>query len=564
MRAWVSRRHGAAVLSALALAWALIVIVVDPRGDFPLNDDWNFAFATWHFAEHGEFQFSRLTGMSLRAQVLYGAAWTLLFGKSFEILRYSVLALAVLGGWIIHRTLSLANAPLTARWVGAIALLVNPIYFWSSFTYMTHVPFVVASAGALYCHIRGVRDRALGWMVLGACMVVTSYFVRQTGISNAIPPLVALALASGETIRSRVRLALPAITAMVAFVVMYFGTAWLAGYPGQLSVHYEAWDVPLGKRILTGLGFAARYTSSTLQYVGLFFVPLLVPAVARVTQDRLTRLALLAAAPVTVWSASAYYGLGQLAPYGKGGRILNNLALGPLTLRDTWIFEYPYTTHLERAGQWVLTLFAVVGGAILGAVILATAWRAIRLRTDWFETADLTRLLAVSQILVGTALLWVSGIYFDRYSLDAMWALVILLPLTGSWSRASSVSTVVASALMLVLVMAGVSEYLEWNRARWRAFHAMTNAGITLEEMDGGYEINQFLLGGQHGEILLDKEGMSVVDDKYILSFNRDVRGFRAISRFPYERWWRRPGSIYVQVRTTGYRPAFTDEDLRD
>ena len=82
-------------IAMLAAVWCAAIALVRPAGDFPLLDDWDFAIATWNFARSGHFHFTQFTVVSLRAMVLWGAAWTRLFGESFNVLRASTLVLSL-------------------------------------------------------------------------------------------------------------------------------------------------------------------------------------------------------------------------------------------------------------------------------------------------------------------------------------------------------------------------------------------------------------------------------------------------------------------------------------
>src|SRR4051795_1810740 len=89
----------------LVAIFAVAMALVDPRGDFPLDDDWDFALATWAFARTGHFQFTPFTATSLHLQVLWGALWTRLFGESFNVLRASTLLLAAATILLFHALL---------------------------------------------------------------------------------------------------------------------------------------------------------------------------------------------------------------------------------------------------------------------------------------------------------------------------------------------------------------------------------------------------------------------------------------------------------------------------
>jgi len=82
-------------LLAIFAAATAIVLAVGPSGDFPLSDDWSYAYAAEGLCRDGELRMLPWTGASLIFQAAYGAALCVLFGPSFEILRASTILLAV-------------------------------------------------------------------------------------------------------------------------------------------------------------------------------------------------------------------------------------------------------------------------------------------------------------------------------------------------------------------------------------------------------------------------------------------------------------------------------------
>jgi hypothetical protein len=110
-------------------------------------------------------------------------------------------------------------------------------------------------------------------------------------------------------------------------------------------------------------------------------------------------------------------------------------------------------------------------------------------------------------------------------------------------------------SIAIVFSVSGTAEYLDWNRARWDAYAFLRANGVTLEQMDGGYEINA-LLALRAGRKDLGKRGVGVIDDAFILTFNRDVPGYEMLRAFPYRRWLGlSEGSIHVQRRSNRSRP---------
>ena len=60
-------------VAMVAAAWLAAIAAIDPRGEFPLHDDWVYDVSTWTFVHTGRFQFPSVSVVSLRAQVLWGA-----------------------------------------------------------------------------------------------------------------------------------------------------------------------------------------------------------------------------------------------------------------------------------------------------------------------------------------------------------------------------------------------------------------------------------------------------------------------------------------------------------
>jgi hypothetical protein len=92
--------------------------------------------------------------------VLWGAAWTRVFGESFEVLRASTLVLGAITLVVIHEILRRANVSRFARLAGTLAFAFHPLFLWASCTYMTEVPFVCVSAIAFFLIWRGIEDES--------------------------------------------------------------------------------------------------------------------------------------------------------------------------------------------------------------------------------------------------------------------------------------------------------------------------------------------------------------------------------------------------------------------
>ena len=91
-----ARRDSVAII-LICLVWTVLAIVIDPRGDFPLNDDWAYGLPVKALMERGEFRLTDWTVASLVSQEFWGALFCLPAGFSYTALRISTLVLGLVG-----------------------------------------------------------------------------------------------------------------------------------------------------------------------------------------------------------------------------------------------------------------------------------------------------------------------------------------------------------------------------------------------------------------------------------------------------------------------------------
>ena len=91
-----SRRDVAAILLT-CVVWTLLAFVIDPRGDFPLIDDWAHGLPVRALLERGEIRLTDWTTATLIAQAGWGALFCLPTGFSFTALRISTLVAGLIG-----------------------------------------------------------------------------------------------------------------------------------------------------------------------------------------------------------------------------------------------------------------------------------------------------------------------------------------------------------------------------------------------------------------------------------------------------------------------------------
>ena len=514
-------------LLLLLAVFAAAVLVVDPRGNFPLDDDWGVGFTTFTLVQTGKIQFTPFASATAYLQFFWGALWALIFGQTFTVLRASVLALSLASTLMMYALLRQAQVRRELAFFGAAALLFHPLFFWASFTSMTHVPFVFTSIVAAWFFVRAADEENRAWLVLALLATIASFFTRQFAVLNAIAPLI-VAL----TMR-RKKLAVTYAAALLVFGALVMSGV-LVGSQKELVLH---------RPTLAGLAMrAVHYVYFNWQSAALFFAsPLLLLLLSR-GRPRLSRVTLVVCGIVfaaVAWRMTVR--VGMPLPYMNSGNVFTDFGLGPPTLRDVFTLRMRHPFALSWLVKVVLMIATTIGAAIAASLAVAS------LRKD----SPLLRYAAV-YLVCATLIAAGMSIHFDRYSIDTAWPFVVLLMLLGNAARITrraTIAAVVMLAIAIVFAIGGTAEYLAWNRARWDAYAFLRANGVTLEQMDGGYEVNA-LLALREGSKSLGKRGVGVIDDRYILTFNRDVRGYELLRAFRYPRWFGlSEGAVHAQRR---------------
>ena len=517
---------GAAIGLILAVA-AIVTAAIGVSGDFPLSDDWSYAFAARSLCHDGELRFLPWTGASLLLQAWYGAALCRVFGFSFEILRLSTVLFAVggaIGFFLMLGRLGLRGGP---RALGTILFALDPLYVNLAFTFMTDVPFTALAVWAAYGYVRGLGEGRRDWIVAGAALAAASLLIRQHGIFVAAAATLAALLAGDRAPRRRLAdaLAAGALPAVVFVVFQLWLFAW-HGAPGGVGSKLAE----VGRINVLGVvncGFRG------LEYLGLLLAPLAV-ALAPDLRARRRGLVLAMIGGLALLALALYRREGALMFYLTN--VLYDFGLGAATLRDTLFLALRPPVAFGATLAWPLTVLATIAAGVLLAA--------------WTAAVPSMRAPVPAFLLLATALLFLGTLlhtryYFDRYLLVVV-PFAIAAALVSGPARISRTSVVLAAALVWYAI-AGTHDYLAWNRARFAGLAALTANGVPPTEIDGGMEFNAWHLAPMLGTWPSDaqvrpgqpdtvKSWWWVVDDRFVASF-RPLPGYAVRQSLPYRRW---------------------------
>jgi hypothetical protein len=443
----------------------------------------------------------------------------------------------------VNRTLALAGATKFVRVAGSMALAFHPIFFWSSCTFMTEVPYVFASALSLYLYARGLRDDRFATVVLAGAAVALSWWVRQTGVLNALPPIALLAVHRDRiTPRWRTQIALCALPIVVFTILFFVRRDLLLASPGEFHSLIQMWSEATF-RLPEQIALVRHYVVFTLQNGALFSLGLVLPAAILLSRrpKRWDAIVLSIGVVVILGTMMELVHNGSPIPfYSKRlccdllySNVFMNFGLGPPTLSDVWSTKFEYPFHLGDNARTFLTYVSGLAG-LVALWALLDAWRARRRDPQ----PNIVLLLALASIVISTAGLCVSAVWMDRYVLDAAWPLVIALALIIPLHANARVTAMVALTIVALFSICATQEYFSWNRARWANYYDLRRAGVPQKEIDGGAEpYNAFEVAFVKDWKIKRKMSFGPGKRHYVIAFH-EMPGFRVTARHPFSGWF--------------------------
>src|SRR5690348_12597464 len=124
------------------LIFLLAELIVQPFGNYPLNDDWSYAKSVIIMQNENRLDIGDWPAMTLVTHLLWGFAFVKLFGFSFLTLRISTIISMLIGMWVLNRLVTRITENKLSGFIACLTLLFNPIFFGVSNTFMTDVNFV--------------------------------------------------------------------------------------------------------------------------------------------------------------------------------------------------------------------------------------------------------------------------------------------------------------------------------------------------------------------------------------------------------------------------------------
>lgn len=483
--------------------------------NFPLNDDWNYAFTVMEYLQFGSIEVTTWTLTTAVTNYILGILTCSLVGFSFQNLHILTQAVSLLGCYALYLCLRRMSIPVGPSAFAALTLLFNPLFFPLSHSFMTDSVF--ASLGCIYlftCLFIGTRTpkRCL-CVCLSAIALVLS---RQVGIALIIAQTVTELLNSAIISKSskakwqqRGLAILPATCSALALCSYY---CWIikegfylnsytieTTYWAGLVASRQVWFSEIGKNILI-----------SFIYLGLFTLPVSIcnlPSTINSFQPALRKFYLLLALELGISVSLGCFSRAACMPLCDN--VLNSYGIGPIFVgHEAGILGL----HPIADSIWVfMTYMGILGGAMAASAIACKLLQLKTIPTAEYSVREKAFITCVFATLGYGSWICVRGLY-DRYLIFSVILIIVTVtvPICARKHSQDKLSTnpffyfrktnfdLSAKAFAAVLLslfsyfsVIGTRDYIDMNRAKWHLLNEATDRRkIPYTKIDGGWEFN--------------------------------------------------------------------------
>lgn len=508
----------------LLVIFVVSELIVNPIGDFPLNDDWCYGKAVY-LSANGKFTIGNFGAMTLFTHIAWGMLFVKLFGFSFTVLRVSTFVSVIIGAFFLDRLVFKLTQNKLLAFFACLILLFNPLYFNLTNTYMTDVNFNTLLIVCFYFAFSFFESRKLIFVVLFFIFSILLVLLRQFGV--IIPACFALACL---TIKEKRWLWLGVSVAGAALVLMSLHL--YENYLKEVLPPNPAYKFSGGIHV-TDLtfwrffGHNVRERNTTIfLHVCIYLAPL--AAAYLFSAWRSFKIyTVISVVLIQILFVSWFFKNEQFPSHN----IFENMILGPETFYESLKVS---TSHTYSEGfalilLWVKYIFVSITLITLTLYIISLIKRE---RVNFEKKPEVVFLL--SFIAAYLFMLCITESHFDRYYIPLISTGLILMTLM---SRKFAFNYKPALALLLFffyIAVFGTKDYLSWNRARWQAYaYLKETKQVNATKVNGGFEMN--CLNDLEPNWWFDYTTLEHFD--YLIQFKKE-EGFKLLKAFPFQRYF--------------------------
>ncbi|WP_046743954.1 glycosyltransferase family 39 protein [Kordia zhangzhouensis] len=515
---------------ALLFLWLLLIVIINPIGDFPLNDDWCYGKSVKTLTEEGYLKLYNWGEMTLVGHVYWGALFTEIFGFSFTVLRWSTLVMGFATSIGIYELCKLTNISRWFTWIGVLLCMLNPIFLSLSFSFMTDVPFMCLTIWTFYFFAKALKTDQWQPILWAIFFSYWAFTIRQLAWVFPLVWMITFLLTKQRNWRNLLKAIAP-LLAMVLFSLVF---SYIMESNDLLQERYNTkFHLLLDniKNLRKGLlVIIFSYLFESLTYLGLFLLPIHLLYMRRYQFKGYMIWTILWTVGVTLYLMK----LGKVLP--SLDNIWIDFGVGPTTLHD---HAGNFTQSPDpTAPYWFWQVITCIG--IISSVTFIFQIRRIIVSVFKKEKIDSLVVLSFVFFVVYLTPFLIVGVY-DRYLLPLLPISIIFLGtnlqlLPKRWSKYVSYGFL---GILAWFSISAVHDHLAWNRVRWQVLNELTET-VPKNQIQGGVEYVTWNFFSED-----QNKWWEQVIPVYTLVFKPN-KNQKVIEKYTYNRWLPGEGVMYL------------------
>jgi len=519
-------------LLGLMLLWLIIILVINPMGDFPLNDDWCYGKSVKTLYENGYLKLYNWGEMTLVSHVYWGYLFTKIFGFSFTVLRVSTLVMGLATILGVYQLCKLANVPRFLTLLGAILCMVNPIFLSLSFSFMTDVPFYCLSIWILYFFSKALKTDSWRPILWALFFCVWAFLIRQLAIVFPIVWLLTVILSKKRTLNNGVKAVVPLFFVLIFYVLF----SWFMETNGLLQERYNSkFNVLITS--LKNINFQlikliVTYFLTSMAYLGFLMAPIYILYIKK-NPFRGSKIG------IAIWTVLVLIFIVKMKKVLPSlDNIWIDFGVGPTTLIVDGTSSF--TEAPSNKAPYLFWLIVTAIGVFSSAALWLKA-RIMVLAVFSKKAISPMVIFAFVFLVVYLSPFLIVGVY-DRYLLP-LFPVTIVFLFADKKLDISRISKYFAMFFLGALTWFSVfatHDYLSWNRVRWEVLEGLQEKGVSVNHIQGGVEFTTW----HHFSETQDAWWENVIP-VYTLVFNPKKEDV-IVGEYSYSKWLSGKGKIYV------------------
>ena len=569
-------------LYGILLIVGLGEVLINPIGEFPLNDDWAYTKIVKNYILENKIKSPDTGGSIFLFQLYIAVLVSKIFGFSFTLLRCIGVVFGILGVVVMYHIFMQIQDSKKLATIGTLLFCMNPIYLNGANSFHPDVPTIFFMLLSFYCFIRYFYNRTFNFYVLGILFAILACAIKQTSLSIGIAFAICGFISCNINIRNLINAIIPlCLTGLLIYIyyysVIYFYVDWPGAYQshGIKSVFFDK-IFNHDYVIIERMGYHLLTTSLSL---GIFASPLTLPFVIKrffkkkIKPYTVALLLICFFVIVLIIALKIYFRHNQGVVSGGiwympfVGPNIYDFGIGPIYATGIHHNDVP---GVFQAGKYFWFSVSIIGAiSFISFLYIIT----ICFKKSYSGTVDIINIkrliLIFSLLIMMFSFLPYLFLYPHAKYLTLYFPFMIIAIISAFDIMREKIIYTYKFPLKIIIIFSipififgvlGTRDYLTFHRARWGALKFLTdNKKIPVQKIDGGFEFNEWHLSHLYIWKMTDdprKKGRfwPVVDDEYIVTVT-EIEGYDVYKEFKYRRWLP-PGnhSINVLKRNTGQK----------